>query len=82
MEQNLKKMSESSKNEEVPKKKLISIPSQKSNTIKKQENIDDMNIIQNIPASRPANNVDVDKISQRVKEKLEKRKRKNSFRLH
>ena len=77
MEQNLKKMSESSKNEEVPKKKLISIPSQKSNTIKKQENIDDMNIIQNIPASRPANNVDVDKISQRVKEKLEKRKRKN-----
>jgi len=77
MEQNLKKMSESSKNEEVPKKKLISIPSQKSNTIKKQENIDDNNIIQNIPASRPANNVDVDKISQRVKEKLEKRKRKN-----
>ena len=79
LEQSQKKKTDSSKNSEIPKKKLISIPSQKTE-IKNEENSDEinnMNKIQNIPASRPANNVDVEKISQRIKERKERKKRKN-----
>ncbi len=79
LEQSQKKKTDSSKNSEIPKKKLISIPSQKTE-IKNEENseeINNMNKIQNIPASRPANNVDVEKISQRIKERKERKKRKN-----
>ena len=79
LEQSQKKKTDSSKNSEIPKKKLISIPSQKTE-IKNDENSDEinnMNKIQNIPASRPANNVDVEKISQRIKERKERKKRKN-----
>ena len=79
LEQSQKKKTDSSKNSEIPKKKLISIPSQKTE-IKNEENSEEfnnMNKIQNIPASRPANNVDVEKISQRIKERKERKKRKN-----
>ena len=81
LEQSQKKKTDSSKNSEIPKKKLISIPSQKTE-IKNEENSDEinnMNKIQNIPASRPANNVDVEKISQRIKERKERKKRKNKI---
>ena len=79
LEQSQKKKTDSSKSSEIPKKKLISIPSQKTE-IKNEENSEEfnnMNKIQNIPASRPANNVDVEKISQRIKERKERKKRKN-----
>ena len=79
LEQSQKKKTDSSKNSEIPKKKLISIPSQKTE-IKNEENSEEfnnMNKIQNIPASRPANNVDVEKISQRIKERKERKKRKS-----
>ena len=52
LEQSQKKKTDSSKNSEIPKKKLISIPSQKTE-IKNEENSDEinnMNKIQNIPA--------------------------------
>ena len=81
LEQSQKKKTDSSKHSEIPKKKLISIPSQKTE-IKNEENSDEinnMNKIQNIPASRPANNVDVEKISQRIKERKERKKRKNKI---
>ena len=78
LEQNMKKKSETSKNSEIPKKKLISIPSEKTNIIKNPEE-NNNNKIQNIPASRPANNVDVDKIIQRKKERKERRKKKNKI---
>ena len=69
-EQSLKKKTNSSKSSVITKKKLISIPSDY------QENPDEINNrIQNIPASRPANNVDVEKISQRIKERKQRKKR-------
>lgn len=69
-EQSLKKKTNSSKSSAITKKKLISIPSDY------QENPDEINNrIQNIPASRPANNVDVEKISQRIKERKQRKKR-------
>ena len=82
LEQNKKKSIDSSKNNEIPKKKLISIPSDNTINIKSKENSDEinnMNIIQNIHASRPANNVDVEKISQRKRERrMRKNKNKNN----
>ena len=86
LERKLKRMQEKSKHSteldenDMPKKKLTSIPSKRSDMkIIEQENsreINEENKIQNIAASRPANNVDVEKISQRLKERKERRKRK------
>ena len=64
---------------EMPKKKLTSIPSKRSDMKLEQENsneINEDNRIQDIAPSRPANNVDVEKISQRLKDRKERRKRK------
>ena len=82
-EERLKKLSESSNTNtnEIQKKKLISIPSKQNDELLKQRKLEDLNIniIQNIPASRPANNVDVEKISQKIKERKERKKRKNQM---
>ena len=74
LEQSLKKKTNSSKNSIITKKKLISVPSDSQNQ-ENPEEINSMNKIQNIPASRPANNVDVEKISQRIKERKQRKKR-------
>ena len=74
LEQSLKKKTNSSKNSIITKKKLISVPSDYQNQ-ENPEEINSMNKIQNIPASRPANNVDVEKISQRIKERKQRKKR-------
>ena len=60
----------------MPKKKLTTVSSHKNDIKGHGYEINNDNIIQNIPASRPANNEDVDKISQRLKERKERRKRK------
>ena len=74
------KQSIHSSNNELPKKKLISVPSQKDDVklINPEDfsEINSENKIQNIAASRPANNMDIEKISKRIKERKEKRKRK------
>ena len=75
------KQSIESDNNEMIKKKITSIPSIKSeikNT--NPENINEINNenkIQNISSSKAGNNMDMEKISQRIKERKEKRKRKN-----
>ena len=74
LEQSLKKKTNSSKSSIITKKKLISVPSDYQNQ-ENPEEINSMNKIQNIPASRPANNVDVEKISQRIKERKQRKKR-------
>ena len=75
------KQSLESDNNEINKKKIASIPSIKSEIkITNPENaneINNENIIQNISSSKPGNNTDIEKISQRIKERKEKRKRKN-----
>ena len=74
------KQSIHSSNNELPKKKLISVPSQKDDVklINPEDfsEINSENKIQNIAASRPANNMDIEKISKRIKERKERRKRK------
>ena len=75
------KQSLESDNNEVNKKKIAAIPSIKSEIkITNPENaneINNENIIQNISSSKPGNNMDMEKISQKIKERKEKRKRKN-----
>ena len=75
------KQSLESDNNEVNKKKIAAIPSIKSEIkITNPENaneINNENIIQNISSSKPGNNMDIEKISQKIKERKEKRKRKN-----
>ena len=75
------KQSLESDNNEVNKKKIAAIPSIKSKIkITNPENaneINNENIIQNISSSKPGNNMDIEKISQKIKERKEKRKRKN-----
>ena len=75
------KQSLESDNNEVNKKKIAAIPSIKSEIkITNPENaneINNENIIQNISSPKPGNNMDIEKISQRIKERKEKRKRKN-----
>ena len=84
-ERKMKRMQEKSKHSteldenDMPKKKLTSIPSKRSDMKLEEENsneINEDNKIQDIAASRPANNVDVEKISQRLKDRKERRKRK------
>ena len=75
------KQSLESDNNEVNKKKIAAIPSIKSEIkITNPENaneINNENIIQNISSPKPGNNMDIEKISQRIKERKEKRKRKS-----
>ena len=75
------KQSIESDNNEMIKKKITSIPSIKSEIkITNPENINEINNenkIQNISSSKAGNNMDMEKISQRIKERKEKRKRKN-----
>ena len=75
------KQSLESDNNEVNKKKIAAIPSIKSEIkITNPENaneINNENIIQNISSPKPGNNMDIEKISQKIKERKEKRKRKN-----
>ena len=75
------KQSIESDNNEIIKKKITSIPSIKSEIkITNPENINEINNenkIQNISSSKAGNNMDMEKISQRIKERKEKRKRKN-----
>ena len=68
------------KQKNVSKKKLVSVPSEKNYAKIKQDNfgeINNDNIIQNIPASRPANNMDPEKIAERLKQRKERKKKKN-----
>lgn len=79
-ERRRKRLQEKQKLEEAGKKKLISIPLKKEENLDNPENfkeINNENKIQNVAASRPANNMDIEKISQRIRERKEKRRKKN-----
>ena len=79
-EQERMKQNTLSDQSDMPKKKLISIPSQKELKAENNDNEDEINNnnkIQNIAASRPANNMDMEKISQRMRDRKERRKRQN-----
>ena len=79
-ERRRKRLQEKQKLEETGKKKLISIPLKKEENLDNPENfkeINNENKIQNVAASRPANNMDIEKISQRIRERKEKRRKKN-----
>ena len=79
-ERKKKRLQEMNKQKNVSKKKLVSVPSEKNYAKIKQDNfgeINNDNIIQNIPASRPANNMDPEKIAERLKQRKERKKKKN-----